>query len=195
MRMHCRRIALIAMLLTLGASLDYPVVMTKNGAVRGFFSHGRAVFRGIPYAAPPLGDYRLRPPQPTPSWSPSVRDATEFGAICLQSESWKSARGVNTSSEDCLYLNVYAPQQQHNLPVMVYFPAGEFLIGGSNDEESNFPFFSTKVVLVTVGYRVGWLGFAALDPGRGRALTGSGASFGEKIQETYDLYIQLMASN
>lgn len=77
-----------------------------------------------------------------------------------QDHSWPSEQGANTSSEDCLYLNVYRPSsllRGSALPVMVYFPAGEFLIGSSNDLENNWP-FSTSVILVTINYRLGWLG-------------------------------------
>jgi para-nitrobenzyl esterase len=80
-----------------------------------------------------------------------------------QDHGWTSEQGANTSSEDCLYLNVYRPTNGSRwgsddpLPVMVYFPAGEFLIGSSNDLENNWA-FSPSVVLVTINYRLGWLG-------------------------------------
>ena len=86
-------------------------IAVTGGAVRGFVqgNQSHTTFRGIPFAAPPTADRRWRPPQPVTPWS-GVRDATAFGPTCLQrGPAWHSIDGVPNSSEDCLYLNVYAP--------------------------------------------------------------------------------------
>lgn len=100
---------------------DNPVVVTSNGPVRGFTVKDVRAFRGIPYAAPPLADNRLRPPQPVEKWT-STLDATHWSPSCLQrgsegtnkfqptGKAWNTVN-VTSSSEDCLYLNVYTPAQ------------------------------------------------------------------------------------
>jgi len=83
-------------------------VDTAAGAVQGFIKDGVAEFLGIPYAAPPVGQLRWRPPVPHASWS-GVRDATQFGNICLQVTTLGPFAGPANANEDCLYLNVYSP--------------------------------------------------------------------------------------
>ena len=108
------------------SSPSAPVLQTPSGAVRGFAVNGTLAFRGIPYAAPPVGDLRFRPPRPPLPWN-GVLDATEFGASCFQigglkrwpGPAWNSLN-VSKHAEDCLNLNVYVPQNRSALlPVMV----------------------------------------------------------------------------
>src|SRR6185436_8532109 len=86
-------------------SADAPIVTIHDGAVRGEAVTGGYAFRGLPYAAPPTGDLRWRPPQRAPRWS-GVRDATEFSPNCPQPE---RPPMIDVMDEDCLYLNVYTP--------------------------------------------------------------------------------------
>merc|ERR1719356_17689 len=90
---------------------------------------------------------------------------------------------VTVSSEDCMYLNVYAPDSGGAWPVMVYFHAGEFNYGSSNDLESRWPYFAAgKVMVVTANVRLGFLGFAALDALRERDPAGSTGNYGMQDQ-------------
>ncbi len=88
---------------------DAPVVQTKSGNVKGATDNDVTSFKGIPYAAPPVGEFRWRPPQPVKSWEGEF-DATEYGANCAQA-GWGAAPGTISegSSEDCLYLNLWKP--------------------------------------------------------------------------------------
>jgi para-nitrobenzyl esterase len=140
-----------------------PVVKIAGGAVRGLNVEGGAAFKGIPYARPPLGDQRWRPPQPVKPWT-GVRDALAFSSACLQrSEGWNDAYAA-TSSEDCLYLNVATP----GWPVKKKFPVMVWIHGGSNTGGSGgTPGFDLRtlvkkgVVEVNINYRLGALGFLA----------------------------------
>lgn len=168
-------------------------VKTAFGSVSGFTANGTNAWRGIPYAAPPTEDRRFRPPQPPSKWN-QVRDSTSFGPSCLQMGSpalggrhsrpaWNSIN-VTNSDEDCLYLNVYAPAAAtETLPVMVYFHAGEFRFGSSNDRESAWPYFANgTVLLVTANVRLGLMGFGALEAFRARDPSGSTGNYGMQDQ-------------
>ena len=108
-----------------------PVVGTANGAVRGTSSGSVSEFLGIPYAAPPVGALRWQPPQPAANWS-GVRDATQFAPHCPQPA---SPFGQASTSEDCLFLNVFTPSRQEAgaHPVMVWIHGGALVSGESND--------------------------------------------------------------
>jgi para-nitrobenzyl esterase len=142
-----------------------PIVQTQSGKLRGAAQDGIAVFKGIPFAAPPVGAFRWRPPQPVAAWK-GVRDALEFGPDCAQA-GWGGTPGSITkgSSEDCLYLNLWAPvgaKVKAKLPVMVWIHGGGFVGGsGSNPETFGDQFTKQGVVLVTINYRLGRLGFFA----------------------------------
>jgi len=148
-----------------------PIVITSDGAVRGTTAGAVDEFLGVPYAAPPTGHLRWRPPQPPARWR-GVRDATRFGPSCPQPPSPFAPPG--RFSENCLYLNVYAPTAHdgdgdHRLlhggdrdgrPVLVWIHGG----GLTQDASRNYDpakLAADGVVAVTINYRLGALGFLA----------------------------------
>lgn len=138
-----------------------PEVRTKSGIVRGGTDEDVSYFKGIPYAAPPVGENRWRPPQPVTPWK-DVRDATKDCADCPQ-RAWPGS--TSTQSEDCLFLNVWAPtaiDKKSKLPVMFWIHGGGFTGGsGSGPGSSGKAFAKQGVVLVTINYRLGRLGHFA----------------------------------
>jgi para-nitrobenzyl esterase len=146
----------------ISSSQDEPVIKTASGMVRGVKEGEVDIFRGIPYAAPPVGEFRWRPPQPVASWE-GVRDAKQFGPSCAQAGFGGGPGAISQgSSEDCLYLNVWRPagaKPGAKLPVMVWIHGGAF-VGGSGNTSGNG--FATKgVILVSINYRLGRLGHFA----------------------------------
>ena len=137
-------------------ALDEPVAITY-GTISGVpLENGVTVFRGIPFAAPPVGDLRWKPPQPPIPWQ-GVRAADTFGPACVQ-------RRAALMSEDCLYLNVWtkAESGQANLPVMVWIHGGGWSSGStSSGTYDGFGFADKGVVLVSVNYRMNAFGFMA----------------------------------
>jgi len=138
---------------------------------------------------------RFRPPQPRQAWT-GVKDATKFGSTCSQLKmrghgAWNTLN-VDKMSEDCLFLNIYSPAHVAKpLPVMVYFHAGEFRFGSSNDLESNFPYFAKgNVILVTLNCRLGVFGFAALDVLRSRDPSQSTGNYGMQDQRAALQWVQ-----
>ncbi|WP_032986273.1 carboxylesterase/lipase family protein, partial [Cronobacter malonaticus] len=146
-------------------NLESPTVTTTHGDVRGLTENDIAVWRGIPYAAPPVGERRWRAPQPLTAWQ-GVRDATAFSAASWQNAGFcRELAGGDPGafSEDCLYLNVWAPATRETpLPVMVWLHGGGFTLGaGSLPPYDGQALARRGVVLVTINYRLGHLGFFA----------------------------------
>jgi para-nitrobenzyl esterase len=148
-----------------------PAVETASGRVRGVEREGALAFLGIPYAAPPLGALRFAPPTPPAAWA-GERDASAFGPAAPQAPDALVTRlGLfpkGSQSEDCLSLNVWTPDPGGRRAVMVWLHGGAF-VGGS----AGVPLYDGarlaregEVVVVTLNYRVGALGFLALGPGR-----------------------------
>ena len=131
----------------------------------GTESDGVESWRGIPYAAPPVGDLRWRAPQPAAPWD-GVRDAEDYGPACLQGRPTALSEAlikVGDDSEDCLTLNVHRPTDAKGpLPVMVWIHGGSFVYGSGSQPTYNSPELVKRgVVLVSINYRLGRLGFLA----------------------------------
>ncbi len=152
-----------ALLLALaGQALAAPdTVKVAEGTLHGAVTGQVASFKGVPFAAPPVGDLRWRPPQPAKAWT-GAKDATAYGPQCMQ---MRNVQGPIDQSEDCLTLNVWTPANYKpgaKLPVMVWIHGGSFTGGsGSNALYDGTHFAERGVVLVTVNYRLGRLGFFA----------------------------------
>ena len=140
------------------------IVTIQTGQIKGVPGPGLVAFKGIPYAAPPVGKNRWRAPQPAADWK-GVRDATKYGSDCMQLPFPSDAAPMGTTpNEDCLYINVWTPDHNAdaNLPVMVWIYGGGFVNGGSSPAVySGRHFAQGGVVFVSFNYRVGRFGFFA----------------------------------
>jgi para-nitrobenzyl esterase len=147
-----------------GKASSPPLVKTESGLVEGTSEQGVLVYKGIPFAAPPVGALRWRDPQPVAPWT-GVRSAQSFAPICPQMGDSLPGAPSEPKSEDCLYLNVWAPERAPTakLPVMVWIYGG----GWTNGSASIPNYWGTGlakrgVILVTIAYRLGALGFFSL---------------------------------
>ena len=135
-----------------------------SGKLVGYRDGKIMVFKGIPYAAPPVGPLRWRPPQPVTAWS-GLRDATKFGDDCWQNKQmYEAARPPQPMSEDCLTINVWAPvaNRDRMRPVMLWIHGGGFVIGSSSQPITDGSALARRgVVVVTFNYRLGRFGFFA----------------------------------
>ena len=139
-------------------------VKTANGVVEGTADNGVRTFKGLPFAAPPVGQLRWQPPQPVKNWA-GTRKADQFGPRCMQrpifSDMVFRSNGV---SEDCLYLNVWtsAKSSKDKLPVLVYFYGGGFAAGDGSEPRYEGANMARKgIVAITVNYRLSVFGFFA----------------------------------
>ena len=139
---------------------DTSLVQTATGTVRGKVEWDHRLFAGIPYAAPPVGPLRFRPPAPAPAWD-GIRDATEPGPRCIQDPSADPEFGKQ-SDEDCLSLNVWTPAMKGSpRPVMVWIHGGSFTGGSGKIYDGRWLVSRGDVIVVTINYRLGTLGFLA----------------------------------
>ncbi len=151
-------------------SSEEVIVNTKSGRLEGFSRNGLHIFKGIPYAAPPVGELRWMPPQPVESWS-GVRQAKKYGAIAPQNLMPPGPTGAPSfegqpQSEDCLFLNIWTPGlDDARRPVLFWIHGGAFILGAGTEpflEEGNLARRGDMVV-VSINYRLGALGFMNLN--------------------------------
>jgi para-nitrobenzyl esterase len=137
-------------------------VAIGQGVLRGLEADGVRSFFNIPFAAPPVGDLRWRAPQPPINWT-AERDATRPGPICAQGQRPDRSANEIPMSEDCLTLNIWTPSEVESpLPVMVWVHGGGFMVGSGTEPDYDGTNLARKdVVLVTINYRLGPLGFLA----------------------------------
>ena len=155
-----KNIIFLIVIYTVGISIaQQPTpIKVEEGLLQGRYEDGLTVYKGVPFAAPPVGDLRWRAPQPAAKWE-GIKQADKFASAPMQS--WGSPSG---KSEDCLYLNVWSPAKSadDHIPVFVWIYGGGFN-GGSTSEPtySGEKLAKKGVVLVSIAYRVGQLGFMA----------------------------------
>jgi para-nitrobenzyl esterase len=154
------------------------IVSTKSGKLEGDIENGLYVFKGIPYAEPPVGDLRWMPPRSVKKWN-GIREAKNFGAIAPQTVMPLGPFGQfpQPQSEDCLFLNIWTPGLDNDRrPVMVWIHGGAFTIGSGSD-----PMYTSDVlpkrgsiVFVSINYRLGMLGFLRLKDVTGNKISTTG---------------------
>ena len=176
-------IAAITMGLSSTIDADPLKVKTEQGKVAGkTINDGKVkAFLGLPYAAPPVGDLRWKAPVPLAKWK-GVRDASKFGGHCFQGHIYNDMTFPDAGeSEDCLYLNVYAPadaKSNSKLPVMFWIHGGGYSGGSASEPRHKGDFLPTKgVVLVTINYRLGVFGFLATSD-LGKEADGAAGNYG-----------------
>jgi len=157
-------LAILAFAYSVAAQTPTPV-RTQAGLVQGKMEGDVTVYKGIPFAAPPVGDLRWRAPQPPAAWK-GVHAADKFAPACMQTPVVMPALGLDALpvSEDCLYLNVWTPAKspKDHLAVMVWIYGGGFSIGGTSLRQYDGEYLAKKgVVLVSIAYRLGPFGFLA----------------------------------
>ncbi len=170
-------------MILLAALLAATVVPTPQGALRGEVTDdGRHLFRGIPYAAPPTGPLRWKPPQPVKRWK-DTRDATVSAPSCPQVDRGWNTKAATFASEDCLYLEVATPdlKPRNAMPVMVWIHGGSnYAGGGAGTIQSGL--VRKGVVLVSLQYRLGALGFMS-HPALTREAGGASGNYGLMDQQ------------
>lgn len=167
------------------ATSDHPAIrFTDKGLVKGVATQTMTKFLGIPYAAPPVGALRWQPPQPAARWD-GVRDATQFANHCPQGA---SPFGLASLTEDCLYLNVYAPKFGLHHPVMVWIHGGALVVGQSDDYDPT-EMVKEGVVVVTINYRLGVLGYLA-HPALSAEQGGASGNYGFLDQQAAMQWVQ-----
>ena len=141
-----------------------PIVKAPAGAVEGQMEDGLRTFKGIPYALPPVGPLRWRPPTPMPRWT-NVRKAIDFGPACFQPKPQLStiyAGNPMPMSEDCLTLNIWAPANAHNAPVFFWMHGGALTVGASRDPLIDGARLASQgIIVVSINFRLGVFGWLA----------------------------------
>jgi para-nitrobenzyl esterase len=165
MSFHLRILAWsVAALFAVPAAADVPIVRAPAGTVKGEADGAVNVFKGLPYALPPIGAARWKPPVEMPTWN-GVRDATKFGASCIQPKARTGsiyASDLGAISEDCLFLNVWSKPGASNAPVMVWIHGGALTTGSSSEPMYDGAKLAERgVVVVSINYRLGVFGYLA----------------------------------
>lgn len=162
-----KTLLLLSFLLSVGsvfAQTSHVRVKTADGILEGIDESGVKVFKGIPYAAPPVGNLRWKAPQPMPDWE-GVRPATDFGPNPMQQAIFGDMNfGTKKMSEDCLYLNVWTPAHtmKEGLPVLIYFNGGGLTAGsGSEPRYAGESMARHGIISITANFRQGIFGFFA----------------------------------
>ncbi|MFM7194814.1 MAG: carboxylesterase/lipase family protein, partial [Bacteroidota bacterium] len=161
-----------------------PVVKTSNGPVEGYKANGLEIFKGIPFAAPPVGELRWKAPMPPVPWK-EVRQCTAFGPSPIQSPPvpfmfWSKEFLIPSEpiSEDCLYLNVWTQERKTKKPVLIYIYGGGFRSGGSACPIYDGEAMAKKgIVFVSINYRVGLFGFLAHPELSAESASGSSGNY------------------
>jgi para-nitrobenzyl esterase len=168
---------------------SFPVARTDKGLIKGTRVGDVREFLGVPYAAAPVGDLRWRPPQPAASWH-GVRSATQFGAHCAQNA---GPFGVASGTEDCLFLNVFQPRfalpGAPAAPVMVWIHGGALVVGESDDYNPT-ALVQRGVIVVTINYRLGALGFLAHPALASESPQGAAGNYGLMDQQAALQWVQ-----
>lgn len=154
----------VAMVAVMPATAKGPSAQVRvdTGMLSGTAEGKLLVFKGIPYAAPPVGPLRWKAPQPAMTWT-GARDASKFGFACPQDDAHKEPWAqVGPKSEDCLFLNVWRPAKPGKYPVMVFIHGGGFTYGAAGVPLYDGTALANRgAVIVTINYRMGRLGFFA----------------------------------
>lgn len=176
---------------------DGPTVKTQAGDLVGVEENHIFSFKGIPYAAPPVGDLRWKAPQSPSAWT-APRDASRFRNVCIQVATGMpegeedQTKGKILGNEDCLYLNVYSPNSaapNNRLPTMVWIHGGGFVFGAGSDYDASVFAQKHGVVVVTLNYRLASLGFLALPSLKAEA-GGNAGNYGLMDQQAALRWVQ-----
>ena len=164
-RYICWIAILLFLPLAVSAAESAPQIKTRSGMIEGKDDGTVRAFLGIPYAAPPVGDLRWKPPMPAAKWD-GVRKATDFGSHCLQGKVFGDMVFHDPgASEDCLSLNIWAPAKASSvrLPVMVWIYGGGFVSGTTSEGRQDGSHLAQQgVIVVSMNYRLGLFGFLVL---------------------------------
>jgi para-nitrobenzyl esterase len=177
------------------ASSDPSIVQTNDGPVQGTVTSTEREFLGIPYAAPPTGNLRWKPPQPATPWTTTLQ-ATSFGSPCIQPASPLTGQTAVNGSENCLFLNVYTPPAgATNLAVMVWIHGGAFNTGAGSGYDPSIIVENSNVIVVTINYRLGPFGFLALSGLSAEQSNGSSGDYGILDQQAALQWVKTNISN
>jgi para-nitrobenzyl esterase len=163
MRQRWRFITLLLVTVALAGAAAAQAVLTESGYIAGVREDGLNVYKGVPFAAPPLGELRWRPPASSKPWT-GTRKTDAFAPACMQEGVSMPGEAPPTVSEDCLYLNIWAPPRAHKPVAVIAWIYG----GGYRNGSASMPLYwgdrlaHRQVLVVTIAYRLGPLGFLAL---------------------------------
>jgi len=173
---------------TVSAKTSALIVKTDKGLIAGTYAEGTDQFLGVPYAAPPAGALRWAAPQPAASWA-GVRQATSYGGRCAQ---LAGGNGPRVDNEDCLYLNVYVPpglSGRTSLPVLFMIHGGGLTTGAGDQHDGSLIATTDHIIVVSVNYRLGPLGFLDV-PGLSGGAAAAHGNYGLLDQEAALRWVQ-----